>query len=211
MSIKIFCDRQRCLPSLHKAEGFTLVELMVTIAIFAILVTLAAPSFDLLIRRSRLDAGAESFQSALAYTRSEATKRAARVSMLATGGLSGNFGNGWTIFTDDSGAPNAPGDCTLQSAGGEVLLRSQGPLASTVNLFIAQSEAGTPATFNCSARTPVPNACITYTADGHAEVTETSGVTNGGSFCLQDTSYPTMQRGITINFIGAYFLAKVTN
>ena len=208
MSIKILNSRQLCGPSFHKVAGFTLVELMVTIGIFAILVTLAAPSFDQLIRRSRLDAGAETFQSALAYTRSEATKRAARVSMLATGGLAGNFSNGWTIFTDDSGTA---GDCTLQTASGEVLLRTQGPLATSVNLLIAKSETGTPATFDCSARTPTPNACITYRADGYAEMTSASGVTNGGSFCLQDTSRSTMQRGITINFIGAYFLAKVSN
>ncbi len=180
-----------------------------TIAIFAILVTLAAPSFDQLIRRSRLDAGAESFQSALAYTRSEATKRAAPVSMLAAGGVGGNFADGWTIFTDDSGVS---GDCTLQTAGGEVLLRTQGPLATSVKLFNAKAETGTPATFDCSARTPAPNACITYTADGHADVINSGGTREqGGSFCLQDTNDSLMQRGITINFIGAYFLAKVAH
>lgn len=210
MSIKIFSIRRLCGPNLRKVSGFTIVELMVTIAIFGILVAMAAPSFDQLIRRSRLDAGAESFQSALAYTRSEATKRAARVSMLASGGLSGNFADGWTIFTDDSTTPGTPGDCTLQEAGGEVLLRAQGPLASSVKLFNAKSETGTPATFDCSARTPAPNACITYAADGHADVIDAGGVREqGGSFCLQDTNDSAMQRGITINFIGAYFLAKV--
>lgn len=208
MSVYLIAALRFSKRTMHRVAGFTLVELMVTIAIFAILVTLAAPSFDQLIRRSRLDAGAETFQSALAYTRSEATKRAARVSMLATGGVGGNFSNGWTIFTDDSGTA---GDCTLQTASGEVLLRTQDAFPTSVNLFIAKSESGTPATFDCTARTPTPNACITYAADGHAELTTAGAITNGGSFCLQDTSYSAMQRGITINFIGAYFLAKVTN
>lgn len=189
-----------------------MVELMVTIAIFAILVSIAAPSMDRLIRGAKLDAGAETFQSALAYARSEATKRSASVSILAKGGgangAGGDFSKGWTIFTDDTGTA---GDCTLQTAAGEVLLRQQDALPNSVNLFVAQSDTGTPPSLTCSPNATPPNACITYTADGHAELISGIGVQRVASFCLQDKNYPAMQRGMIINFLGTYFLAKVTN
>ncbi|MBB6580082.1 type IV fimbrial biogenesis protein FimT [Comamonas odontotermitis] len=56
-------------------SGFTLVELMVTVAIMAVLAALAAPSFIGLIERWRVRGAVESLQSTLYYARSEAIKR----------------------------------------------------------------------------------------------------------------------------------------
>ena len=123
-------------------------------------------------------------------------------------GAGGDFSKGWTIFTDDTGTA---GDCTLQTAAGEVLLRQQDALPNTVNLFVAQSESGTPPSLTCTANAAPPNACITYNADGHADLVSSVSVNFGASFCLQDKSYSTMQRGITINSLGTYYLAKVVN
>ena len=53
-------------------RGFTLVELMVTIAILAIIATLAAPSFSNIIQRQQLNSATESLVSLLEEARTEA-------------------------------------------------------------------------------------------------------------------------------------------
>lgn len=59
--------------------GFTAIELMVTIAVLAILVAVAAPSFTPIMERWRLRSAAEDLQSTLHFARSEAIKRGGRV------------------------------------------------------------------------------------------------------------------------------------
>lgn len=53
-------------------DGFTLVELMVTIAVMAIIAMMAAPSFTQTIRRNELSVDTGNFVNLLAETRSEA-------------------------------------------------------------------------------------------------------------------------------------------
>ncbi len=55
-----------------KEQGFTLIELMVTIAILAIITTMAAPSFTQIIRKNQLISDTRDFVDLLAETRSEA-------------------------------------------------------------------------------------------------------------------------------------------
>lgn len=67
-------------------HGFTAIELMVVIAIVAILATLAAPSFNPLIERWRVRSASENLTSTLYFARSEAIKRGGGVTIDATGG-----------------------------------------------------------------------------------------------------------------------------
>ncbi|WP_277559506.1 pilus assembly FimT family protein [Acinetobacter beijerinckii] len=55
-----------------KSRGFTLIELMVTIAIFAVIAMMAAPSFSELTRKFQLNHDTRDFVNLLAETRSEA-------------------------------------------------------------------------------------------------------------------------------------------
>jgi type IV fimbrial biogenesis protein FimT len=59
----------------RSSRGFTLVELMVTIAILAILATIGLPSFQRLISDYRVSAQANGVQGLLQFARSEAVKR----------------------------------------------------------------------------------------------------------------------------------------
>ncbi len=78
-----------------KAEtaGFTLVELIVTLAVLAILATLAAPSYNSFIRNQRVKTAAFDLMGSINYARSEAIKRNGDVSINA----SGDWAEGWTI------------------------------------------------------------------------------------------------------------------
>lgn len=60
-------------------RGFTLVELMVTLALVAIIMGLAVPAFTALIERTRITSAAMDIRTALALARSEAVKRSVPV------------------------------------------------------------------------------------------------------------------------------------
>ncbi|KAF1709464.1 pre-pilin like leader sequence [Pseudoxanthomonas kalamensis DSM 18571] len=60
---------------IRQNDGFTLIELMVTVAVLAILVTLAVPSFTSLINSNRLTGQANSLVADLQLARSEAIRR----------------------------------------------------------------------------------------------------------------------------------------
>jgi len=60
---------------MHKNSGFTMTELMVTIAIVAILASLAIPNFIAWLPNYRLRSGAEEIQSTLQFARLTAIKR----------------------------------------------------------------------------------------------------------------------------------------
>lgn len=68
--------------------GFTLVELLVTIAVAAILATVAIPNFQNLLANNKLASDYNSILSAVNYTRSEAVKkrRDVTLSLSSTGG-----------------------------------------------------------------------------------------------------------------------------
>lgn len=90
--------------------AFTLIELMITVAIAAIVLAIAIPSFNTQILNSRSVALGEELASAINYARSEAVKRGARVSICASGdgvGCNGAWTNGWIVFVDAAATDNA--------------------------------------------------------------------------------------------------------
>jgi type IV fimbrial biogenesis protein FimT len=83
--------------------GVTLIELLVTLVVMAVMVTIAAPSFSRLIASNRLTSQTNEFILALNLARSEATRRGQPVTLLATATASPVFQSGWTIFNDADG------------------------------------------------------------------------------------------------------------
>ena len=62
-----------------RLKGFTLVELLIGIAIIGILLALAAPNFAVWIQNSKIRTAAESIQNGLQLARAEAVRRNAQV------------------------------------------------------------------------------------------------------------------------------------
>ena len=93
-------------PPVH---GFTLVEVMVVVAVIAILATLAAPSFNDAILSNKLTGYANSFVSSAQLARSEAIKRGRTVKLCASAdgtacAASGGWEQGWIVqFVDVDG------------------------------------------------------------------------------------------------------------
>lgn len=70
---------------MRSLRGFTLIELMVTVAVLAILMTLAAPSFADFFQRYRLRGAADDVASLLVTARTEAMTRNRDVSVVFKG------------------------------------------------------------------------------------------------------------------------------
>jgi type IV fimbrial biogenesis protein FimT len=87
----------------QRSTGFTLVELMVTVAVLAIVAALAVPSFTTIMHRNRLTTAANEMVGALQGARMEAIRRNRRAVLCpSTDGLACN-GDDWTrliVFVD---------------------------------------------------------------------------------------------------------------
>jgi type IV fimbrial biogenesis protein FimT len=121
---------------LMRTRGFTLIELMVTIAILAILITLAAPSFSNVIRSNRVASQTNALVTALNTARSEASKRGLPVTVCAAkdaafSACSGDAADwqkfGWMVFTDAFGTAGQMDT----AAGDELVTVTNAPPAST--------------------------------------------------------------------------------
>jgi type IV fimbrial biogenesis protein FimT len=116
--------------------GFTLMELIVTLAIAAIVVTIGVPSFREMLRNNRLATQTNEFLAALSLARSEAIKRGVRVSLCksadgASCTTSGGYQQGWIVFVDPG---NPVGASTPVVDVGEVVLRVYAALPGDLTL-----------------------------------------------------------------------------
>ena len=76
-------------------KGFTLVELIIVLAIAAILLLVATPNYDSVIIGSKVDKARYSLASSLAFARTEAVKRAETISLCL--GSSGACGTNQSV------------------------------------------------------------------------------------------------------------------
>ncbi len=88
-------------------KGFTLIELIVTIAIAGILIGVGIPSLRDMIINNRVTAYTNDFVSALYLARSEAIKRGKRVALCkstdyASCAGGGGWEQGWVVFEDEN-------------------------------------------------------------------------------------------------------------
>lgn len=86
-------------------KGLTLIELLVTISILAILMALAIPSFQSMIASSSLTTTTNDLANTLAQARSNAIRRGGRVTVCKSASATqcattGNWEQGWIVFND---------------------------------------------------------------------------------------------------------------
>lgn len=126
----------------HKyLAGFTIIELMIAIAVAGVILTIGVPSFQGLMERNQLTTNINRFISSLALARSEAIKRNQRVVVCPSNdgddcNTVGGYDTGWIIFADTNNDNSRNADEELIWDGGQIptnmTLRGTSPYNSAI-------------------------------------------------------------------------------
>lgn len=165
-----------------RQSGLSLIEILVTLGIVSLLMSVAVPSFQSLIEKNKTHAFMDEFTNSLYLVRGEAAKRGYPVSMCASNpaktacdvSSSGDFSSGWIIFTDydQNGILGAPtllfdttGDGTHDSAESIVFVSDiAAPTAGVQNNYLIKNTNAT----------AILNRLISYRSNGLMDVNGTN-------------------------------------
>jgi len=98
---------------MQKHSGFTIIELLVTMAIFGILAAIAFPQMTGFSDNNRLVNQVNNLSSNLQYARSEAIRRVRNVTIETLDG-SANWQSGWQVYVDTNNNGTAQADEKLR-------------------------------------------------------------------------------------------------
>jgi type IV fimbrial biogenesis protein FimT len=88
-------------PAGCRHDGFTLIEMMTTLAVLVVLLVIGAVSFGSALKSNRLYSVQSELAASLALARSESALRGVPVVLVANTSTSGNeFGGGWKVYAD---------------------------------------------------------------------------------------------------------------
>ena len=166
-------------------RAFTLIEMIVTVVVVAIIMTMAVPSFNSHIQNSRAIATANNLFFALKLARSEAIKRAVSVSVCPAGNVNftacgSDWTQGWLVFV------NSDENSVFQNNTVEPLIRSEQVTGSNYTI------------------TPLPNtSVITFNSSGFAQTGNTTFTVQAAG-CVTDHA-----RTVSISTTGRTFITAI--
>lgn len=167
--------------SIKVQQGFTLIELIITLVIAGVLLSIGIPSFNSFLKNNQLTTQINELVTSINLTRSEAIKRglSSTICKSNTGtSCAGNWTDGWIVFDDQ----NADGVVDA----GETIIRAHDALTG-----------GNTLTFGTKNR-------ITYSSQGIA-------VGFNDTFKLCDNRGATKAKGIVVSNTGRARLAIDSN
>lgn len=147
-SVIPFILQNKPLVGSRDSRGFSLIELVITLTIAAILLSTGVPSLIKFVRSNRLITVTNDLVSDFSLARAEALKRGTRVGVCKSSGGSacattGDWNNGWIVFADldSSGAWTAsdvvllkrdavPSETAITASATAVIYSSQGITSS---------------------------------------------------------------------------------
>lgn len=136
----MWVDRRPRMRGGRRVGGFTLVELMVTLAVAAILVMIAVPSFRKVLVSTNLADVNNALAGDLAYARTEAVSRQTPIAVTAS---AGSWQNGWKVSIPPASTsavatvlrnhPAIPAQYVVSASSAGVTYQSQGTLPTGSN------------------------------------------------------------------------------
>jgi len=123
--------------------GFTLIELMITLVVASIVLTVAVPSFSTFFLKNRMSSQANDLITSLTLARSEAIKRGTSIKVCSSAdqaSCGGTWSDGWIVITaDDTELIRAygalKGSSTLTAGASSVTYTSSGFLNGAQTTF----------------------------------------------------------------------------
>jgi type IV fimbrial biogenesis protein FimT len=175
----------------QRVRGVTLIELMVSIGILAILTAVAIPSFTSIMVNYRLTSISNTFVASAQLARSEAIKRNGRVTMCKSADgmtctVNGSWNQGWILFHDvDNNAAKGTTEAIIYTES-----------AMPVN-YLTMSPGG-----------GVEDHYISFTAGGGSELT--SGAFQAATFTLCHQTEVGPARQMVLDGVGRLRVKKTT-
>ena len=167
----------------RERRGFTLIELMVVLAIAAIILSVGIPSFRTMLQNQRMTSTVNGLFASMNLARSEALKRGMPVHLsTADGGI--DWRKGWVVFVDSNGTGQP-------DAGDEVIFKHD----EVPNGMIIEPKF-----------TSKSVKYLTYNGNGRTQINGSNSAPQAGSFLVTLDSQ--IERKIVINFLGR---ARVCN
>jgi type IV fimbrial biogenesis protein FimT len=152
--------------SIKNGAGFTLVEMVIAVAIIAILLAAGMPSFQTFIENTKIRGATENMQAGLHLARMEAMRRNARVSLWMVNGLTSscarsNSGTSWVVSQE-----NPAGSCNAASSDttSPRLIQSRSGSDGSTNINVSALDSANAA-----------SSCITFNGFGRVESACTGG------------------------------------
>lgn len=137
----VISPSQQAWGQTRRMAGLTLAELLVTLAVAAILATLAGPAFGNLLLEARLAAGSQQLAQAVNHARGEAVRRGHAITLCGNGPACTGWELGWQLLLPASGG--ADGDVLLASALPPGLRLSANRASFTLRPFGQRATNGT--------------------------------------------------------------------
>lgn len=151
---------------MNKNHGFTLVELLITVVVLAILTALAVPSFRELMDRNAVATTANNLLSSILLARSESIKMETPVIFSGTAGFST-----WQVAADTD--RNGTGDLILMEhnrGGNNVNVSADGDATITFNTRGRTTSDATGNSFTITKNNATR--CVRFSASGRPRVQE---------------------------------------
>lgn len=131
--------------SYRKQAGFNVMELMVTLFVATIVLSVGVPAFTGFAANNRIATASNDLASSLHMARTEAIKRRAAVTICPSTNWDSNaptctnsgFEDGWIVFMDAL----APAPPDLAHTGAQDIIYAHGPMADRVNITLADADS----------------------------------------------------------------------